>query len=184
MAMISEATMTETFWINPIERHCADLLRAAMRELAGDGEISFEGGIRDTGLELLPGACFKKTDALQRRIWFLRLERHRGASSKKTGALQRQVWFPRRDFLVLPLTDDNVAAIWKVITEKDLLADRIIHVQIAVGGGLIFGAYDNFHEDCVVAYQGFPVALLDRLVANDVIRSYQTVSEDAHRWHD
>ena len=83
-----------------------------------------------------------------------------------------------------PLTDDNVAAIWKVITEKDLLTDRIIHVQIALGGGLIFGAYDNFQEDCVVAYEEFPVALLDRLVANGVIRSYQTVSEDAHRWHD
>ena len=72
--------------------------------------------------------------------------------------------------------DETVPPIWGAITEKEHLAypSGIIHVQIAVDGREIFGAYDNFHRNCVVAYEGFPTALLDRLVANGVIRSYQT----------
>ncbi len=64
-----------------------------------------------------------------------------------------------------------------MITEREHLAypSGIIHVQIAVDGRQVFGAYDHFDRNCVVAYEGFPTALLDRLVANGVIRSYQAV---------
>ena len=143
--------MTKKFWIDTRDK--PGLLIAVMRELAGAAEISFEGGLGESGLAEIPGASFEETTALR-----------------------RSVLTPELDFLVLPLTDETVPPIWRAITEKEHLAypSGIIHVQIAVDGREIFGAYDNFDRNCVVAYEGFPTALLDRLVANGVIRSYQT----------
>ena len=142
--------MTKIFFIDTRDK--PGLLIAVMRELAGAAEISFEGGLGKSGLAGIPGASFEETAALRR--------------SDLTAQL---------DFLVLPLTDETVPAIWAVITEKEHLAypSGIIHVQIAVDGREVFGAYDHFDRDCVWAYEGFPTALLDRLVANGVIRSYR-----------
>ncbi len=127
-------------------------LIATMRELAGAAEISFEGALGESGLFEVPGVSFKETAALHR--------------ADQSGQL---------DFLVLPLTDEVIPAILAVITEKEHLgyASGIHHVQIAVASSMVLGAYDNFDRNCVVAYEGFPTGLLDRLAANGVIRSYQ-----------
>lgn len=156
-----ETTVADKYWIDPRDK--PGLLIAIIRELAGAGEISFEGWIGESRLPQIPGASFEETDALR-----------------------RSTIVPKLDFAVLPLNADIVAAISRIVSEKGRLTDPtgIIHVQIALNGRLIFGGYDNFHRECVVAWEGFPVALLDRLTANGVIRSYETVPEDAHRWHD
>jgi len=85
-------------------------------------------------------------------------------------------------FVVVPLTSENIVAIWKTVTDKEHLAypSNIIHTQIAINGRLVFGAYDNFHRDCVFASDRFPKEKLDQLVQSGVIRSYKldsTVSE-------
>ena len=76
--------------------------------------------------------------------------------------------------MIVPLTSDNIAAIWKVIVDKEHLAypSNLIYVQIAADGRFVFGAYDNFDRDCVVATSRFPKDVLDRLVESGVIRSY------------
>jgi len=140
--------VTKTFLINTRDK--PGLLIAVIRELAGIAEISFEGWLGKSGLSEIPGVSF----------W-------------ETMTLGRTCQHPRFDFLILPLTDETVPAIQRVITKKNALTDSsgIIHVQIAVGDRMVFGAYDNFHRDCVVAYEGLPTALLDHLLENGVIRS-------------
>jgi hypothetical protein len=127
-----------------------------MRSFEGSGQISFEGGLRGTGLSDLAEATHMETDALRR------------ASLT-----------PESDFVVVPLTSENIAAIWKLVVEGEHLAypSHINHVQIAVANRFVFGAYDHFHRDCVVATDRFPLEILDRLVANGVIRSYKVDAE-------
>ncbi len=148
--------MTERFWIDPRDK--PGLLIAVMRELAGSAEISFEGWLGELGLESIPGAYSQETDALR-----------------------RQTRKPRLDFLVLPLTKESVDVIWRVISEKDHLTDPtgIIHVQIALDGRLVFSGCDNFHRECVSAWEGVPIELLDRLIENGVIRSYRRATPAA-----
>jgi hypothetical protein len=90
-------------------------------------------------------------------------------------ALRRATLSPELDFIILPLTSENIAHIWKLVVEKERLAypSHIIHVQIAVTDRLVFAAYDNFHCDCVFTTDRFPLEALDRLVAKGIIRSYR-----------
>ena len=124
-----------SIWIDPRDK--PGLLIAAMRAFEGSGQISFEGGLRDTGLNELAGVTHAETEALR-----------------------RVTSIPELDFVVAPLTSENIAAIWKALENR-----------------FVFGAYDNFDRDCVVATDKFPVEILDRLVERGVIRSYNV---DAH----
>ena len=148
--------MISRIWIDPRDK--PGLLLAVMREMVGAGEISLEGWLEQYGLADVAGVI-----------------------DEETNVLQRVTSYPRLDFLVLPLVEDTIQAVWKVITEQDHLINPlgIIHVQIAQKERLIFGGYDNFHRDCVFAMPGFPIGLLDRLVASGVIRSYQTAPDSA-----
>ena len=81
---------------------------------------------------------------------------------------------PELDFLVVPLNENTVSEIWKELLEKDhLVHEGIIHVQIENNGNLVFGGYDNFHRECVIAYPGVSVKLLEELKASGVIRGYK-----------
>jgi hypothetical protein len=77
------------------------------------------------------------------------------------------------DFVVIPLTSENVAAIWKLLTWEANAPSNFIHVQIAAGNRFVFGAHDWFHPNCVAVTDEFPLEVLDRLVADGVIRSYK-----------
>jgi hypothetical protein len=148
-----------------------ELLLATMRAFESSGQISFEGVKRDSALRNLAGA-----------------------THVQSGALRRHSLGTSADFVVIPLTSENIDAISKLInwapdddwdpdTERDVPNGRMstgsfFHVQVASDNRLAFGAYDNFHRDCVFATEKFPVELLDRLVANGVIRSY-AVDADA-----
>src|ERR1700726_1564502 len=87
------------------------LLIAAMRTFEGCGHVSFEGRLHDTGLNDLPGA-----------------------SQAETPALRRASLMPTSEFVVVPLTSENIASLWKIVVEKEHLANPsgLIHVQIAV----------------------------------------------------
>lgn len=124
-----------------------------MHALAGIGaSISFEGSLSHTELFTLEGATFEETELLRR------------------GTIA-----PRMDCLVLPLTLATVSAIEKAIVSKIAFHGYrgIVHVQIEKQGALAFAAYDHFHEDCVIAYPAVPVALLESLVENKVLYSYE-----------
>jgi hypothetical protein len=77
------------------------------------------------------------------------------------------------DFVVIPLTSENVAAIWKLLTWEANAPSNFIHVQIAAGNRFVFGAHDWFDPNCVAVTDEFPLEVLDRLVADGVIRSYK-----------
>ena len=90
---------------------------------------------------------------------------------------------PQLDFLVLPLVPTRIAQIEKAIRSKIAFAgDRgIIHVQIEAKGEIVFGAYDNFHKDCVVVDGTISTDVLDDLVKRLTLRSYAPVSESLWR---
>jgi hypothetical protein len=128
------------------------LLLAMMNVLAGNGaRISFEGSLSHSELFTIEGASFEETPLLRR-----------GTTA------------PPLDFVVLPLTVENVPTIQKAIGSKIAFngSKGIVHVQIEKDSAMAFAAYDNFHEDCVVAYRAVPAALLERLVESRVLYSY------------
>jgi hypothetical protein len=126
------------------------LLAAMMRQLAGDAYISFEGD-------------------LHRIDW-------KGVSAVDEGesSLRRAALTPELDFVALPLTLETQPLIWAAVFKADRLAqDGIIHTQIEKEGRLAFGAYDNFHADCVWAGSAVPLSLLERLKESGVARSFE-----------
>ena len=131
------------------------LLLAMMRELAGDdARISFEGRLSQTELNSIAGVSFEEKNKLVRE----------GTS------------FPPLDFLVLPLTSQTIPKIEKAIVSKITFSyEEIVHIQIEKQGLLAFGAYDGFHEECVIASRAIPVAFLNQLVRDKVLESYFAV---------
>jgi hypothetical protein len=107
----------------------ARLLIAIMRHFRGDGSfISLEGTLSSF-----------QAGALDNSI------------ATETAELKRNTVSPVLDFVVAPLSAHNVEVVSRAVLKKDLLSegDGVIHVQIASAGRLVFGAYDNFHPDCV-----------------------------------
>jgi hypothetical protein len=128
------------------------LLIAMLRSLvAEDSKISLEGRLSQTELAKMDGVTHEETRVLKR------------------ATIQ-----PKLDFLVLPLTQQNVAAIEKAIVSKIAFGNNgIIHVQIERNENMAFAAYDNFYRDSVVAYSAVPTALLQELTETQVLRSYK-----------
>jgi hypothetical protein len=101
------------------------LLLLAMRELAGEALISFEGNLNGLRLLSLPGA-----------------------SSSETAALKRATTWPKQDFIVVPLEPALIAVI--VGARGGSVSRRILHVQIEKRRVREFAAYDNFDRSCIV----------------------------------
>jgi hypothetical protein len=138
----------QPYWL--VARDKPGLLVALMRELAGDAHISFEGDLSRCRLEAIPGA-----------------------SSVESQILRRNTTYPRQDFVLLPLEDYSIGPILSEILPEGRIVRHIIHVQIEKGGHLAFGAYDNFHKDCIVAYSVIPEALLAKLQNTGILRSFE-----------
>jgi hypothetical protein len=115
----------------------------------------------------------------------LEFENILGTRLAETELLKRSTIEPKLDFVVLPLTEITVPKVWKIIKDHLKKPDSgIIHVQIEKNDELLFGGYDNFHRDCVVASAGVPIEILQSLKECGVIRDYQKVNVSQHRWHD
>jgi hypothetical protein len=112
-------------------------LLAIMEELAGNAHISFEGDLRKLRVGALPGA-----------------------SETATAALKRNTWWPKQEFVVLPFELSTGKAILSAI--GGTVPRNIIHVQIEKAGVLAFGAYDNFHPQCVYFGAVFALSSLSR----------------------
>ena len=133
-----------------VARDKPGLLIAMMRALAGNALISFEVDLSPCQLWTIPGA-----------------------SAEETGSLRRNTLVPRQDFVVLPLEADTIRPILAEIIPEGRAVHDVVHVQIAKNGRLAFGAYDNFHPECIVAWSAVPKALLEELQAKGVLRSFK-----------
>lgn len=128
------------------------LLWAILNHFSTDTRVSFEGNLEGVAL----------TDVA-------------GASTLETSVLCRQTRQPMLDFVIIPVTEEAIRLLRACISRSGLFQDggAIVHVQVEHAGHLVLGAYDNFHKDCVVAYEPTPESLLKQLENNGVIRSYE-----------
>ena len=94
-------------------------LAAALAELAGDAQVSFEGDLSMTSLFNVPGA-----------------------SNDETQVLKRGTLSPKQDFIVLPLEADMVRPIMAAV--GGTVPRTLTHVQVQKEGRLQLGLYDNF----------------------------------------
>lgn len=137
--------MADGWWIDTRDK--PGLLRAMMRALSGNAYLSLEGDL--AGLKFPAVAPVDECE---------------------TG-LRRQTSSPLLDWRVLSLSKESEPLIWDQLLQLDRLIERLIHVQIEKEGRLIFGAYDNFHKDCVFVSEAVPLKLLEELEKSGVIRS-------------
>jgi len=84
---------------------------------------------------------------------------------------------PRLDFVVLPISESLVTQLKKLLGRPGVfnVEGVLIHVQVEVNGALAFGAYDNFHRDCVRGGSVLTESLLQEWVTAGVLRSYAVV---------
>jgi hypothetical protein len=150
--------VSDRYWI--VVRDKPGLLRAMMRALAGNANISLEGD-------------------LSRCTFPVELR----ASADETPELRRQTTYPVQDFLVLPLEPHTVQPILDVVLPDRRFMDDIVHIQIERDGRLEFGSYDQFHPECIVCFHGVSTDLLSRLEKSGVIRSWTEPYQGARRWH-
>jgi hypothetical protein len=99
-------------------------LVAALAELAGAAQVSFEGDLSRPSLFDVAGA-----------------------SSDETRVLKRNTLSPKQDFVVLPLEAQTVGPIMAAV--GGTVPRGIIHIQVQKGGQLELGLYDNFAPDCL-----------------------------------
>jgi hypothetical protein len=99
-------------------------LAAALAELAGDAQVSFEGDLSATSLSDVAGA-----------------------SSDETQVLKRNTLWPKQDFVVLPLEAEMVRPIMAAV--GGTVPRGLIHVQVQKEGRLQLGLYDNFAPKCM-----------------------------------
>jgi len=141
-----------TYWLEARDK--PGLLSAMMNKLAGDAHISFEGNLSSCN--------------------FLGV---RGTTGEEVHGLKRQTSFPRLDFAVMPLDPDTVKPILQQILTGGRVVHDVVHVQIAKHGQLVFGAYDNFHPDCIFAGPGIAETLLQELVTRGILKSFEVAKE-------
>jgi len=122
------------------------LLLAMMEDLAGDAHISFEGDLSDLRLSTFPGA-----------------------TAAETVTLKRNTLRPLQDFLCIPLEAAQMNAILSAV--GGTVPRKILHIQIEKAGALEFGAYDNFHPECIYFGRAVRQVLIDSLQAQGVLKS-------------
>jgi len=117
-----------------------------------------------------PGACLSlEGDLSSYALWALV-----DASDQPIAPLVRTTQDPLLGFVVIPLSPQNVAVVLRATSRPPKLGEDspIVHVQIAVGPRLVFGAYDNFHPDCTFI-DGMPYEALVEMQRHGVIGKFE-----------
>lgn len=101
-----------------------------------------------------------------------------GASSDETHEIHRHTKSPKLDFVVLPVTVDQLVTLKHRLGGAGVfgVGGRLVHVQVEFQGKLVFGGYDNFHKECVVAYPPLGVTFLEQLKVKGILRSYKSAA--------
>ena len=113
-------------------------LAAALAELAGDAQVSFEGDLSMTSLSDVPGA-----------------------SNDETQVLKRGTLWPKQDFVVLPLEVEMVLPIMAAV--GGTVPRGLIHIQVQKEGRLQLGLYDNFDPNCIFLGPGLTPSFIATL---------------------
>jgi hypothetical protein len=148
--------MTELAYLKP--RNTEWLLVQVMEALAGNETfISLEGFQIPQEVCSLPEAHFKETDILR-----------------------RNTTSPILQFVVVPLNQNNLTILKAAIGQAPVLEAEggLIHTQIAKDGQLVFGAYDNVHEECTVLYSPYIEPIANNLVKTGAIFSFEVKRRD------
>lgn len=98
-------------------------------------------------------------------------------TDQETHEIHRHTIRPRLDFLVFDINPDSLSALLEVL--EDPLAfepDKIIHFQIEHAGSLLFGAYDNFDDECVFAFPPISEEDLQIFKNEKIIKSYNQLT--------
>jgi hypothetical protein len=120
-------------------------LIAAMKELAGDAHISFEG---DLGITKLNGLA--------------------GASEAETSILKRNTIWPVQDFVVLALEPDSISAI--VAGVGGTVPRGVLHIQIEKNDQLELGLYDQFAPEASFFGPKLAPEFFNRLESEKVLK--------------
>jgi hypothetical protein len=113
-------------------------LAAALAQLAGDAQVSFEGDLSMTSLSNVPGA-----------------------SNDETQVLKRGTLWPKQDFVVLPLEVEMVRPIMAAV--GGTVPRGLIHVQVQKEGRLQLGLYDSFDPNCMFLGPGLTPSFIATL---------------------
>lgn len=142
------------WWLDT--RNKPGLLWAFLHRFVG-GRVSFEGRLQSLNLRELPGAAYDETTLLR-----------------------RQDTAPPQDFVIVPISAETIASLKRMLNAPGIFdsAGALCHVQVEYQGGIVLGAHDNFHRECIFAQQPVPVSFLDDLIAAGVLRSYRQVQID------
>ena len=146
------ANIDERYWIDVRDKPA--FLRRMISTLAGDAEISFEGDL--------------KSFAFPTEL----------TNESESDSLRRATISPQMDFVRCPLNPNTVSPILNALGSGAELVSDIIHIQISVSARLEFGAYDQFHRDCVVVGAGVPIELLSELTNHGIIRSFEPANKE------
>ena len=97
-----------------------------------------------------------------------------GGTFEETTVLKRNTRSPKLDFVVLPVSDALLKRLKEQLSKSGVfsIGGSLVHVQIEHQGKLIFGAYDNFDPDCVVADSPFNEVFLSSLQKQGIIHGY------------
>ena len=95
-----------------------------------------------------------------------------GATTVPTDVHPRSTLQPEQDFILVPLSRENVAALKQSIFPRIGLSERVVHILISRGGQLVFWSYDCFHRDCVGVEGAFDRYLLTELKNRNVLHEF------------
>jgi hypothetical protein len=87
--------------------------------------------------------------------------------------LRRNTLWPKQDYVILPLEEDTLVEIKERVLPVVGLAKKVLHVQIEQHRESVFGAYDEFDDDCVWVASRVGPEFLDRLKQDGCLRSYE-----------
>lgn len=92
----------------------------------------------------------------------------------ETPILHRHTLLPILDFVVFPLTKQNVQQFCAQLSlNPNFLEENIIHLQIEVKGQLMLGAYDQFHPECTILSTMISSECLEAFKQQNIIIDYK-----------
>jgi len=84
----------------------------------------------------------------------------------------------RDDFAIILINEMNRTRIIESLLPRIGLRMHVWHIEIAQNGLKIFGAYDNFHPECVWLEQSFGEEFLKTMLNEKVIHGYELKEEN------
>lgn len=137
-------------------RDCHAFLWQMYDHYKGEAHASFEGKISVLKLDEVTGATICETPGL------------------------KPIDGPPFDFRVIPINTVTIAMLKKKLSAPNVLGSKglVNHTHLAVGAQPVFQAFDNFHVECSVIARMFPLDLLEAMLSNGILRSFQRFRDE------